>query len=101
MKTELARRDSNKTKLLKALQRERVLTNHQARGIAGSRAMGRAWELKAELQAARDKNGDGPLLTIRHQSGSTWELWYGIVPQGPDSKTPTLHDSTRSQLSMF
>lgn len=84
---------SNREKLLTALKARGVLTNHEARAIGGSRAMGRIHEL---IHA-------GEPITVRKLAGSTWEIRYGAIapPLGPDSTTPQLLDSSRSQLGLF
>jgi len=66
---------SNKAKLLQALKERGVLTNEQARRIAGSRAMGRANELIKE----------GEPITVRKLKGAIWELRYDMKPLGRDA----------------
>lgn len=68
---------SNKQKLLLALQRRGVLTNHEARALAGSRAMGRCHELIQE----------GYPITVRKLKGATWEIRYAQPPLGRDAQT--------------
>lgn len=59
---------SNKEKLFRLLREKVVITNEQARAVAGSRAAARAWELQKEL--GKD------VIEIRKLKGATWEIRY-------------------------
>ena len=72
-----ARTLSNKAKLLHALRERGSLTNEQARRIAGSRAMARAWELQRE----------GHDVSIRKLHGGLWEIRLNMKPLGRDAGT--------------
>lgn len=66
---------SNKAKLLAFLRERGSCTNEQARRIAGSRAMARAWELQK----------DGHRIDIRKLTGGLWEIRYEQPPLGRDA----------------
>lgn len=68
---------SNKDKLLAALKERRVMTNEEARRIAGSRALARAWELQK----------DGHDISIRKLHGAIWEIRLNMKPLGRDAST--------------
>jgi len=78
-----ARTLSNREKLLIALKARHVLTNHEARGLGGSRAMGRIHELQKA----------GHAITVRKIDRSTWEIRYELPALGRDAQTP--HDGQR------
>lgn len=71
---------SNKDKLFRLLKLKRVITNEEARAVAGSRAMGRAHELKKEL-------GDD-VIQIRKVHGAVWEIRYQQKALARSAETP-------------
>jgi hypothetical protein len=79
-----ARTLSNKEKVRRFLLEHGSASNHRLRGIGGSRALARAWELKKEYEA------DNPVrhvITIRQIKGSEWEVRLDRVPLGRDAST--------------
>lgn len=75
---------SNKDKIREFLLRNGSASNHRLRGIGGSRAMARAWELKREYEA---ENPTRHVVTIRKVKGSEWEVRLDMVPLGRDAST--------------
>lgn len=84
---------SNKARLLAALQARGVLTNHEARAIGGSRALGRISELQHK----------GFPITVRKLKGSTWEIRYSMPALGRDAQTrkPTRRRVSPQTESLF
>lgn len=69
---------SNKAKLLQLLKSRGVITNEEARRVAGSRAMGRCHEL---IKA-------GEPITVRKVKGATWEIRYQQPALARSAETP-------------
>lgn len=79
-----ARTLSNKEKVRAFLLKHGSASNHRLRGIGGSRAMARAWELQTEYAA---ENPVRHVVTIRRIKGSEWEVRLDMVPLGRDAST--------------
>ena len=69
---DIVRALSNKEKLRAALREKITMTNHEARAVAGVRAMGRCFELQQE----------GEPITVRKLDRSTWQLRYNLPALG-------------------
>ena len=75
---------SNKEKVRRYLLEHGSASNHRLRGIGGSRAMARAWELKTEYEAEQPQRHE---ITIRRIKGSEWEVRLDRKPLGRDAGT--------------
>lgn len=75
---------SNKEKIRRFLKAHGSATNTRLRGIGGSRAMARVWELKEE----------GEPITVSKIKGGEWEIRYDMTLLGRDA----LHKATQKEL---
>ena len=75
---------SNKEKIRRFLKQHGSATNTRLRGIGGSRALARVWELQKE----------GEPITVRKLKGGEWEIRYDMKPLGRDP----MHQASQKAL---